>query len=101
MAVLRRPALGTARHKPANQDVVLNVSKVASNSSAGAPGIGHLLSLTAVAALLPFRPSSERLGSAQGASNPCSRNRACPVLLSMKREKLRAASDAGRSTVKP
>ena len=62
---------------------------------------GHLLSLTAVAALLPFRPSSERLGSAQGASNPCSRNRACPVLLSMKREKLRAASDAGRSTVKP
>jgi hypothetical protein len=34
MAGLRRPALGTA----ASQDLVLNVSKVASNSSAGAPG---------------------------------------------------------------
>ncbi len=41
MADRRRPALGTARPKPARQDVVLNVSKVASNSYAGAPGIGQ------------------------------------------------------------
>jgi hypothetical protein len=37
----QRPALGTADRKPASQDVVLNVSKVAPNSSARAPGIGH------------------------------------------------------------
>jgi hypothetical protein len=41
VAGLRRPALGIAAPKPASQDVVLNVSKVASNSFAGAPGIGH------------------------------------------------------------
>lgn len=45
MADLRRPALGTADRKPASRDVVLNVSNVAMNSSAGAPGIGHFLSL--------------------------------------------------------
>jgi hypothetical protein len=41
MADWRRPALGTARPKPAIQDVALNVSKVASKSSAGAPALGH------------------------------------------------------------
>ena len=44
MADLRRPAIGTAVPKPASQDVVLNDGKVAMNSSAGAPGIGHYLS---------------------------------------------------------
>jgi hypothetical protein len=39
----RLPALGTADPKPASQNVVLNVSNVAMNSPAGAPGIGHLL----------------------------------------------------------
>jgi hypothetical protein len=42
----RRPALGTADPKPASQNVVLNVSNVAMNSPAGAPGIGHQLPLT-------------------------------------------------------
>ena len=51
MADLRRPILETARSKPARQDLVLNVSKVASNSSAGAPGIGHQL-LVATGSLL-------------------------------------------------
>ena len=37
----RRPTFGTARSKPAGQDMGLNVSKVASISSTGAPGIGH------------------------------------------------------------
>ena len=41
MADWRRPALGTARPKSAIQDVALNVSKVASKSSAGAPALGH------------------------------------------------------------
>ena len=41
VADLRRPALGTARPEAASQDEVLNVSKVASNSSDGVPGIGH------------------------------------------------------------
>jgi hypothetical protein len=41
IAGLRRPALETAGPKPASQDMVLNVSKVASNSFAGAPGIGQ------------------------------------------------------------
>jgi hypothetical protein len=41
MADLRRPVLGTADPEPASQNVVLNVSKVAMNSPAGAPGIGH------------------------------------------------------------
>jgi hypothetical protein len=41
LADLRRPARGTASPKPASQNVVLNGSEVASNSSAGAPGIGH------------------------------------------------------------
>ena len=41
LADWRRPALGTARPKPAIQDVALNVSKVASKSSAGAPALGH------------------------------------------------------------
>ena len=41
MADWRRPALGTARPKPAIQDVALKVSKVASKSSAGAPALGH------------------------------------------------------------
>jgi len=45
LADLRRPALGTARPKPASQDVVLNVSKVASNSSAGTPALGQKRSL--------------------------------------------------------
>lgn len=45
MADWRRPALGTARPKPAIQDVALNVSKVASKSSAGAPALGHLPTL--------------------------------------------------------
>jgi hypothetical protein len=45
MADWRRPALGTARPKPAIQDVALNVSKVASKSSAGAPALGQLLPL--------------------------------------------------------
>ena len=44
MADWRRPALATARPKPAIQDVALNVSKVASKSSAGAPALGQLLS---------------------------------------------------------
>jgi hypothetical protein len=42
MADLRRPALRTACPEEASQDEVLNVSKVASNSSDGEPGIGHL-----------------------------------------------------------
>ena len=37
----RRPALGTAGPNPASQDVVLNVSKVASNSTVRTPGMGH------------------------------------------------------------
>jgi len=45
LADLRRPALGTADPKPASQNVVLNVSKVAMNSPAGAPSIGQFRSL--------------------------------------------------------
>jgi len=41
MADRRLPTFGTARSKPAGQDMGLNVSKVASNSSTGAPGLGH------------------------------------------------------------
>ena len=41
MAGLRRPAHGTADPKPASQDVFLSVSKVATNSSVGAPDIGQ------------------------------------------------------------
>jgi hypothetical protein len=41
MADLRRPAFRTARPEAASQDQVLNVSKVASNSSDGVPGIGQ------------------------------------------------------------
>ena len=41
LADRRRPTFGTARPKPAGQDMGLNVSKVASISSTGAPGIGH------------------------------------------------------------
>jgi hypothetical protein len=47
MADRRRPTFGTARSKPAGQDMGLNVSKVASISSTGAPGIGHKPSYTA------------------------------------------------------
>ena len=36
-----RPVFGTARHEAASEDQVLSVSKVASNSSGGVPGIGH------------------------------------------------------------
>jgi hypothetical protein len=39
MADLLRPAPGTARLKPACQDAVFDVSKVTSNSSAGAPAL--------------------------------------------------------------
>jgi len=45
MADLRRPALGTSDPKPASQNVVLNVSKVAMSASAGAPGIGQKKSM--------------------------------------------------------
>ena len=55
MADLRRPALGTARRKPASQDVVLNVSKVASNSSAGEPALGHEPLLVLARATVRFR----------------------------------------------
>jgi hypothetical protein len=41
LADLRRPALGIARLEAPNQCAVLNVSKVASNSSDGGPGIGQ------------------------------------------------------------
>ena len=41
MADLRRPARGTSRPKAASQDAFLSVSKVASHSSDGGPGIGH------------------------------------------------------------
>ena len=41
VADLRRPALGTARPEAATQDEVLIVSKVASSSCDGAPGIGQ------------------------------------------------------------
>ena len=41
LADLRRPALRTACPRAASQDQVLNVSKVASNSSDGAPALGH------------------------------------------------------------
>jgi hypothetical protein len=43
MADLSRPARRIARSKPAGQDKDLNVSKVASNSSAAVPGAAHLL----------------------------------------------------------
>jgi hypothetical protein len=43
MADLRRPVVGTGRPKPAIQGVDLNVNKVASNSSAGGPALGHQL----------------------------------------------------------
>ena len=45
MADRRRPTFGTARRKPAGQDMGLNVSKVASISPTGAPGIGHQLTV--------------------------------------------------------
>ena len=61
MAGLRRPALGTAGPKPASQDVVLNVSKVASNSSAGAPGIGQQPVVQAAERLRRHRPAYEVL----------------------------------------
>ena len=41
MADRRRPVLANARSKPAGQDVVLYVSKVASISFAGAPAVGQ------------------------------------------------------------
>ena len=41
MADLRRPVGGTGRSKPAGQDLVLDVSKVASISATGAPAVGH------------------------------------------------------------
>jgi hypothetical protein len=44
MADLRRPALRTACPEAASRDEVLNVSKVASNSSGGVPGIGQIQS---------------------------------------------------------
>jgi hypothetical protein len=62
VAGLRRSALGTAGPKPASQDVVLNVSKVVSNSSAGAPGIGQERQSATVSNKAP-RPHSRRLGS--------------------------------------
>jgi hypothetical protein len=44
MADLRRPAVGTARRGAARQDAFLSVSKVASNPTDGAPGIGQFRS---------------------------------------------------------
>ena len=44
---LRRPTLEAADRTLGSQDVVLNVSKVASNSSARAPGPGHKPSVAA------------------------------------------------------
>jgi hypothetical protein len=41
LADRRLPTFGTARSKPAGQDMGLNVSKVASNSSTGEPGLGQ------------------------------------------------------------
>ena len=41
MAHLRRPTFKTARPKPADQDMGLNVSKVASISATRAAGIGQ------------------------------------------------------------
>ena len=52
MADLRRPAVRTARPRAASQDQVLNVSKVASNSSDGAPALGHQESLATVRCLI-------------------------------------------------
>lgn len=43
-----RPVFGTARHEAASEDQVLSVSKVASNSSGGVPGIGQLRSIVNV-----------------------------------------------------
>ena len=37
----RRLTFGTARRKPAGQDMILNVAKVALISPTGAPGIGQ------------------------------------------------------------
>jgi hypothetical protein len=45
MADRRRLALGTARPKPAGQDMVFSVSKVALISPTGAPADGHKRSL--------------------------------------------------------
>ena len=46
LADRRRPTFGTARRKPAGQDMILNVAKVALISPTGAPGIGHCPTLT-------------------------------------------------------
>lgn len=68
LADWRRPALGTAGPKPAIQEVALNVSKVASKSSAGAPALGQYP---------PFRRRS-RLRTLGPTAYPAGRFRAGP-----------------------
>ena len=61
MAEWSRPVFGTARHEAASEDQVLSVSKVASNSSGGVPGIGHFLPLRTVSFVAVRRDRAERI----------------------------------------
>ena len=65
MAEWSRPVFGTSRPEAASQDQVLNVSKLASNSSDGGPALGHRRTFTADSlqeAQCPRRTQSESPG---------------------------------------